>query len=157
MAYFCTHSVSNRLANATGLNLSFSFCHRVAPNPVLQASMVMKLSFIGSKCARHGVSDISFFSCSKSSFISFVHSHFTSLLSYFLILSVFLDKLLKNFDKCCFEPRNDFSSFVFVGAFNFVIASVLSLIGFTPSWFIKYPNQVSFFLNSSVFSRRLFP
>ena len=66
----------------------------------------------------------------------------------------FLDRLFKNFDKCCIEPRNDFSSLVFVGAFNFVIAFVLSLIGFTPFWFISYPNQVSSFLNSSVFFSR---
>ena len=154
MAYFLSQSVRNLLANAIGLKFSSSFCHRVAPSPVLQASVVMKFSFFGSKCAKHGVSVISFFNCSKSSFISFVHSHFVSFFSNLLILSVFLDRLFKNFDKCCIEPRNDFNSLVFVGASNFVIASVLSLFGFTPFWFISYPNQVSSFLNNSVFFSR---
>ena len=89
MAYFLSQSVRNLLANAIGLKFSSSFCHRVAPSPVLQASVVMKFSFFGSKCAKHGVSVISFFNCSKSSFISFVHSHFVSFFSNLLILYVF--------------------------------------------------------------------
>ena len=89
MAYCLLQSVRNLLAKAIGLKFSSSFCHRVAPSPVLHASVVIKLSFFGSKCAKHGASVISFFNCSKSSFISFVHSHFVSFLSSHLILSVF--------------------------------------------------------------------
>ena len=39
---------------------------------------------------------------------------------------VFLDKFFRKFEKCCIDPKNDFSSLVFVGAFSFVIASVSS-------------------------------
>ena len=45
MAYFLPQSVRNLLAKAIGLKFSSSFCHRVAPSPVLQASVVMKFSF----------------------------------------------------------------------------------------------------------------
>ena len=89
MAYFLSQSVRNLLAKAIGLKFSFSFCHRVAPNPVLHASVVIKISFFESKCAKHGASVISFFNCSKSSFISFVHFQFVSFFSNLLILSVF--------------------------------------------------------------------
>ena len=46
MAYFLSQSVRNLLAKVIGLKFSSSFCHRVAPSPVLQASVVMKLSFL---------------------------------------------------------------------------------------------------------------
>ena len=132
MAYFLSQSVRNLLAKATALKISPFRCQRVALYPVLQASVVMKLTFFGWECARHGASVISFFNCSKSSFISVVHSHFTSFFSSPLIMSVFLDKLFRNFDKCCLHPKNAFYSLVFVGAFSFVMASVSSWIGFTP-------------------------
>ena len=46
MAYFLSQSVRNLLAKTIGLKFSSSFCHRVAPSPVLQASVVMKFSFL---------------------------------------------------------------------------------------------------------------
>ena len=42
-----------------------------------------------------------------------------------------LERLFMNFDKCWIEPRKNFKSLAFFGTFNFVIASVLSFIGFT--------------------------
>ena len=153
MAYFLSQSVRNLLAKAIGLKFSSSFCHRVAPSPVLHAA-VIKLSFL----------DQSVLSMVLPLFLFLIVQNrplfllsipilclFSAVFSFCLFFWIDCSKILM----CCIEPRNDFSSLVFVGAFNFVIASVLSLIGFTPFWFISYPNQVSSFLNSSFFSRSL--
>ena len=97
MAYFLSQSVRNLLAKAIGLKFSSSFCHKVAPSPVLHASVVIKLSFFGSKFAKHGASVISFFNCSKSSFISLVHSHivsFSAVFSFCLFFWIDCSKIL---------------------------------------------------------------
>ena len=151
MAYFLSQSVRNLLAKAIGLKFSSSFCHRVAPSPVLHASVVMKLSFLGQSVLSMVLLLFPFLIAQNRHLFLLSNPILCLFSAVFSFCLFFLDRLFKNFDKCCIEPRNDFNSLVFVGAFNFVIASVLSLIGFTPFWFISYPNQVSSFLNSSVF------
>ena len=108
--------------------------------PISNSRTVMRQSWcnylFGSKWAKHGASVICFFSLSKSSSISDFHSQLTSFFRSFLILSVFIDRLFINFERCWIEPKKDFNSLTFFGASSLVIAYLLSLIGFTPSWLI---------------------
>ena len=136
MAYFLSQSVRNLLAKAIGLKFSFSFCHRVAPRPVLHASVVIKVSFLDQSVLSM-VLPLFPFLIVQNRHLFFCPFPFCVFFQQSSHSVCFLDRLFKNFDECCIEPRIDFSSLVFVGAFNFAIASVLSLIGFTPFWFIS--------------------
>ena len=130
MAYFLSQSVRNLLAKTIGLKFSSSFCHRVAPSPVLQASVVMKFSFLD-RSVLSMVFPLFPFLIVRNRHLFLLSIPILYLFSaIFSFCLFFLDRIFKNFDKFCIEPRNDFNSLVFVGAFNFVIASVLSLIGF---------------------------
>ena len=155
MAYFLSQSVRNLLAKAIGLKFSSSFCHRVAPSPVLQASVVMKFSFLDQSVLSVVFPLFPFFNCSKSSFISFVHSHFVSFFSNLLILSVFFwidySKILISVVSSPEMISIPWCLWVLSISLSLLF---LSLIGFTPFWFISYPNQVSFFKQFCFFLAR---
>ena len=103
MAYFLSQSVRNLLAKAIGLKFSSSFCHRVAPSPVLHASVVMKLSFLGQ-----------------------------SVLSMVLLLFPFLIAqnrhlfLLSNPILCLFSAVFSFCLFFWIGCLKILISAVSS-------------------------------
>ena len=82
-----------------------------------------------------------FFRISKSSFTSGVQSQRVSFFSSLPILSVFLDRLLINFDRCCIEPRKDLSSLAFFGGFSFYLWGLLyrlCLLGVIASGVVFY-------------------
>ena len=152
-------SDKNLLANPIGFNFpSFCFCHYVAPNPFVLASVVRIFSLSALKWAGHGSCVINFFKLLNASVCSCVQFHSFCFFSNFLRISVCADKFSMYFARYWIAYKNDFGSFSFFGISIFVMASNLSCRGLIPFWYILCPiHCASCLKNSHLFGCSLYP